>query len=113
MINCPISKQFQDCFNGTMYYTTNNVTNPSGGNITEFMVFNALVDGLSKCISYVGTTTQISGVNNIILNSGPYGYSNLNGCSSCIPSPTSTPTPTPSITPTNTSTPTPTPESIG
>ena len=113
MINCPISKQFQDCFNGTMYYTTNNVTNPSGGNITEFMVFNALVDGLTKCISYVGTTTQISGVNNIILNSGPYGYSNLNGCSSCIPSPTSTPTPTPSITPTNTSTPTPTPESIG
>jgi len=109
MINCPISKQFQDCFNGTMYYTTNNVTNPSSGNITEFMVFNALVDGLSKCISYVGTTTQISGVNNIILNSGPYGYSNLNGCSSCIPSPTSTPMPTPSITPTNTST----PESIG
>ena len=113
MINCPISKQFQDCFNGTMYYTTNNVTNPSSGNITEFMVFNALVDGLTKCISYVGTTTQISGVNNIILNSGPYGYSNLNGCSSCIPSPTSTPTPTPSITPTNTptktQTPTPTP----
>jgi hypothetical protein len=102
MINCPISKQFQDCYNGTMYYTTNNVTNPSGGEITQYMVFNSLVDGLIKCISYVGTTTQISGVNNIILSSGPYGYSNLGGCNSCIP----TPTPTPSITPTNTVTPT-------
>ena len=115
MINCPISKQFQDCFNGTMYYTPNNVTNPSGGNIEQFMVFKALVDGLTKCISYVGTTEQISGVNNIILNSGPYGYSNLNGCSSCVPNPnptptmTSTPTKTPSSTPTITSTPTMTP----
>ena len=103
MINCPISKQFQDCFNGTMYYTPNNVKNPSGGNIEQFMVFNALVDGLTKCISYVGTTEQISGVNNIILNSGPYGYSNLNGCSSCVPNPT----PTPTMTPTPTSTPIP------
>ena len=105
LLNCPISKQFQDCFNGTMYYTPNNVTNPSGGQITQFMVFNALVDGSYKCISYVGTTTQISGVNNIVLNQGPYGFSNLNGCSFCTAGPPSTPTPTP----TKTSTPTPTP----
>lgn len=84
-INCPVSKQFQDCFNGTMYYTTNNITNPSSGEITEFMVFNATVDGLTKCISYVGITPIVSGVNNIILNSGPYGFSNLGGCSSCTP----------------------------
>ncbi len=97
-INCPVSKQFQDCYNGTMYYTTSNVTNPSGGAITEFMVFNATVDGLTKCISYVGITPTVSGVNKIILNSGPYGFSNLNGCSSCIPMPTPTPTITPTIT---------------
>jgi uncharacterized protein (TIGR02145 family) len=90
MINCPISKQFQDCYNGTMYYTTNNTTNPSGGDITQYMVFNALVDGLSKCISYVGTATQIIGVNNITLTSGPHGYANLGGCISCNPIPTST-----------------------
>jgi hypothetical protein len=110
MINCPISKQFQDCFNGTMYYTINNITNPSGGEITEFMVFRASVDGTNKCISYVGTTTQISGVNNITLSSGPYGFSNLNGCSSCTPNPSPTPTntQTPTNTPTNTQTQTPT-----
>jgi len=108
-INCPISKQFQDCFNGTMYYTTNTLTNPSGGEITEFMVFNAIVDGLTKCISYVGITPIVSGVNNIILNSGPYGFSNLGGCSSCLPIPTPTPTPTKTSTPTPTPTKTPTP----
>lgn len=98
-INCPISKQFQDCYNGTMYYTTNNVINPSGGTIDQYMVFNALVDGLTKCISYVGTTTQIIGVNNIILNSGPYGYSNLGGCISCVPTliPTYSPTKAPTL----------------
>ena len=103
VLNCPISKQFQDCYNGTMYYTTNNVTNPTGGTITEFMVFNSTVDGLTKCISYIGTTTQVSGVNDIILVSGPYGYSNLGGCVTCnttpTPTPTTTPTPTPSTTP--------------
>jgi hypothetical protein len=109
MINCPISKQFQGCFNGTMYYTTNNIINPSGGEITQYMVFNSLVDGITKCISYVGTTNQISGVNNIVLNSGPYGYANLGGCNSCNPTPTPTQTKTPTPTPTQTKTPTPTP----
>jgi hypothetical protein len=103
VMNCPISKQFQDCFNGTMYYTTNSVINPSGGDLTKFMVFNSTVDGLNKCISYVGTTTQIIGVNDITLNSGPYGYSNLGGCMSCLitptPSPTNTQTPTPTSIP--------------
>jgi hypothetical protein len=103
-IICPISKQFQDCFNGTMYYTTNNIINPSGGEITQYMVFNSLVDGITKCISYIGITNNISGVNNIILNSGPYGYANLGGCISCNPTPT--PTPTPNVTPTKTPTPT-------
>lgn len=110
-INCPISKQFQDCFNGVMYYTTNNVTNPSGGDLEQYMVFNSTVDGSSKCISYIGTTSQIIGVNNIILNSGPYGYSNLGGCVSCFPTPTPTQTmtqtptmtPSPTITPSSTS----------
>jgi hypothetical protein len=92
MINCPISKQFQDCYNGTMYYTTNDVSNPTGGTIEQYMVFESTVDGLTKCISYIGTTSQIIGVNNIILTSGPYGYSNLGGCFSCIPTTTTTTT---------------------
>ena len=110
-IDCPVSKQFQDCFNGTMYYTTNNVSNPSGGGFELYQVFNSTVDGITKCISYMGTTSQIIGVNNITLNSGPFGYSNLGGCISCVPTPTptptntSTPTPTPSVTATLTPTP--------
>ena len=83
MINCPVSKQFQDCYNGTMYYTTNNVTIPSGGTLEQYQVFYSTVDGLTKCISYVGITTQVIGVNNIILNVGPLGLSNLGGCAVC------------------------------
>ena len=97
IIICPSSKQFQDCYNGAMYYTTIPLYNPSSGDITQFMVFNATVDGETKCISYVGINNEVSGVNNIVLNSGPYGYANLGECSLCEPTPT--PTPTPSSTP--------------
>ena len=75
------------------------------------MVFEALVDGNSKCVTYLGINNDVSGVNSIILNSGPFGFANLGGCSNCTPG--TSPTPTPSITPTITNTasvtPTPTP----
>jgi len=93
--DCPISKKFQDCINGKIYYTTNNIITPNGEGIEEFMVFNSNVNGEIKCISFLGTTTQVIGVDSITLLSGPYGYSNLGGCISC----QVTPTPTPTITP--------------
>ena len=107
-INCPISKQFSDCYDPNIIYTTTNVIiNPSGGNVAQYMVFNANVNGSTKCISYIGVTYDITGGDVISLNSGPYGFSNTGGCSSC--SPTRTPTPTPTITPTITATMTQTP----
>jgi len=110
---CPQSKQFQDCFNGVMYYSTGLITTPSGGTLEQYMVFEALVDGVSKCISYVGDNNEIIGINNIELRQGPFGYSNLGDCLTCStvdqPTPTMTPTltSTPTMTPTRTVTPTP------
>lgn len=106
-IDCPISKKFKDCFNPNITYTTTDVlVNPSSGEITENMVFNADVDGLPACVTYVGITYDTIGGNTIKLNTGPLGYSNLGGCTFC--QPTRTPTPTPSFTPLTTNTPTPT-----
>jgi hypothetical protein len=115
---CPQSKQFQDCYNGTMYYTTGTITTPSGDTLEQFMVFEALVDGTSRCISYVGENNDIIGINIIDLRNGPYGYSNLGECINCntfvtpTPTPTNSQTPTPTLTPTRTLTPTPSSGSV-
>lgn len=99
-ISCPSSKQFQDCINGMMYYTTESVPTPSGDTLEQYMIFKAYVDGILKCVSYVGTTNDVIGVNTIDLVDGPVGYSNLGQCVLCEVIPTPTPTPTPTITPT-------------
>lgn len=111
IIKCPFSKQFQDCFNGEMYFTTNELVNPGGSIIESFMVFEALVDGESRCISYVGENQDTIGINQVELRYGPFGYSNLGDCINCnvFASPTPTPTITPTPTPTVTMTPTPSP----
>jgi len=106
-INCPISKQFSDCDEPNITYTTTDVLIVQGGSeLSEYMVFNADVDGNTKCISYIGVTYDTIGGNSITLNSAPLGYSNLGGCTYC--QPTRTPTPTPTGTPIPTPTPTPT-----
>ena len=114
--NCPTSKQFSDCNDpNTTYSTTDVLIVPNGTPITKYMVFNALVDGDTKCISYIGLTTDIIGGNSIRLNSNSLGFSNLGGCSFCqttpMPTPTQTITPTytPSVTPSVTQTQTNTP----
>lgn len=108
-LSCPVSKQFQDCVNGMMYFTTMSVPTPLGDPLEEFMIFKALVDGVSRCISYVGVNPESIGMTEIILTEGPVGYFNLGQCVECLPdvSPTPTPTPTPTVTPTYTPTPTP------
>jgi hypothetical protein len=102
-IICPMSKQFQDCLNGFMYYTTSATLLPSGGTLSVGMVFKADVNGESKCISFYGINMSIIGVDDILLVNGP-----LVDCPSCVPdiTPTPTVTPTPSVTPTLTPTPT-------
>jgi len=108
-IECPSSLQFQDCINGQMYYSPSKPDTPSGDTLDKFMIFKADVDGISRCISYLGINLDVIGNNEISLVDGPLGYSNLGECVLCTPdvTPTPTPTPTPSITPTNTPTPTP------
>ena len=108
-LKSPSSKQFQDCYTGEMYYTTNSIPLPSGGSINQFMVFKALVNGNSKCVSFLGYNLNVIGIDVISLVDGPLGYSNVGQCSLCVPdvSPTPTATVTPSVTPTMTPTPTP------
>ena len=99
-ILCSFSLEFQDCYNGSRYYTTNTLSNPGGGVLEQFMIFQATIDGKRACISYVGVNNDIIGGNNIVFVSGLIGYSNLGQCASCLEILTPTPTPTPSITPT-------------
>jgi hypothetical protein len=108
-IICPFSYEFQDCFDqGKKYYTFDTIENPSGGAITQFMIFNAIVNGQNICIHYVGINTKPQEISSITLLTGPYGFSNLGQCPICNNANTPTPTPTPTITPTKTITPTPT-----
>lgn len=106
-IICPNSYQYQDCYNGSMFYTTKPPITPTGNTIQEFEIYQVSVNGEIKCVSYVGISLNIIGIDDIQLIEGPYGYSNLGECSLCIP--VASPTPTPSVTSTNTPTLTATP----
>jgi len=106
LIECPSSKKFIDCENGNLYYASNALPLPSGGTLSQLSVFKANVDGISRCITYVGIDLTINGMNIIELVDGPLDFDA--DCSVCVPNVTQTPTPTPtpSITPTITPTPT-------
>ena len=108
-IVCPYSYEFQDCYNGAIYLTTSQISNPSGGDLEEFDIFNAEVNGESRCISFIKINLTEIGGDIISLVSGPLGKSNEGDCIYCQPSVTTTPTPTPTPTQTQTQTPTPTP----
>jgi len=114
-ILCPFNQEFQDCVNDDTYYV-NIVT---GLNITPSKgeVFKAIVNGISKCISYVGIDFNNTPSSTIEITNGPFGSLEI-GCENCkifippssTPTPTNTPTPTktPTNTPTQTNQPTPT-----
>jgi hypothetical protein len=115
-IICPFSYEFQDCFDqGKKYYTFDTLENPSGDGIIQFMIFYANVNGIGRCIHYVGINTKPQEISSIQLLTPSYGFANNGDCRFCndanTPTPTQTPTqtPTPTITPTNTVTPTNTP----
>ena len=98
VIQCSVSKQFQDCYNGEYYYTNSVVRTPSGGTVSQYMIFQASVDGENTCISYIGENQNVSGINNITLTTEVIGYSNLGECSLCLNVLSPTPTPTPTVT---------------
>jgi hypothetical protein len=102
-ISCPISKQFQNCSTGEMYYTADVLQTPYGTTLQPFEVFTSNVDGVYQCITFIGFNQNVIGINVIQLLNGPLGYSNLNDCLSlCAGVP-----PTPQVTPTPSSTPPP------
>jgi hypothetical protein len=108
-IVCVTSSKYQNCITGEVYYTTNQLSNPSTGPILKYMVFSAYVNKKLTCIMYLGTDYSKNGIDNIVLVSGDYGY-NDKGCFDCnianLPTPTMTPTMTNTPTPTMTPTPT-------
>lgn len=110
-IDCPYSVEFQDCYNGAKYYSAVEVVRPEGGAFTQFMVYQATVDGVTnRCISYVGVNVNIIGNNSITITSDLLGYSNLGDCLYCLnlrPTPSVSPSVTPTISLTPTITPTP------
>jgi hypothetical protein len=111
-ISCPSSKQFQDCLNGIMYYTTEDVLAPDDSPLETFGIYKSTVDNISRCLAYIGINYDTIGVSTITTNEGPLGFLNLGGCVNCFSDPTPTPTLTPTITITPTITLTPTPSSI-
>jgi hypothetical protein len=109
-IVCPGVMKWQDCYNSSTFYYSNLVGGLSADEpLYPFMVFGANVDKKNQCISYLGIDYDHGNENEIIITSGPWGYSNLGDCINCQIGTTPTPTPTPTITPTNTQTPTLTP----
>jgi hypothetical protein len=110
ILECPSSKKFVDCSNGSLYYAVNPIILPSGGTLTQSDIFKANINGVSKCVVFLGIELDVIGVDQIDLVDGPLGsITGLSSCDSvCTPdiTPTPTITPTPSITPTLTPTPT-------
>ena len=115
-IICPGSQKFQDCYDTSQFYYSNNITGIATGYEFEmYSIYSAIVNnnGISeiRCISYLGYDYDHGNINTIqITNTTSYGFSNLGDCIYCLPAivPSSTPTQTPTPTPTPTHTPTPT-----
>jgi hypothetical protein len=103
-IVCPYSYQFQSCYNGKMYYTTNQIVTPGNIPIEKLQVYQANVistdfpNGMVMCVAYIGVNNNVIGIDDVSLLLGPYGFLNDADCILCsesiIPTPTPTPTPT-------------------
>jgi hypothetical protein len=97
-IVCPYSYQFQSCYNGMMYYTTNQIVTPGNIPIEKFHVYQANVNGTVMCVGYIGVNNNTIGVDDVTLLLGPYGFLDDGDCILCsesiIPTPTPTQTPT-------------------
>jgi len=92
-IICPQTKQFSDCENGQMYYTSDFI-----GNIETNKIYSAYVNNQVRCVTYIGQSIS-NGIDVISIIDGPFGTYSDGGCNlGCISSPTPTPTNTPTPT---------------
>jgi hypothetical protein len=104
-VDCPESKILKVCDEETYFYVSSNLVYENLP-IQQNVTFNANINGYSYCVTWIGSTSQIS--TNSVVNQI---YSVPGTCGTCTvqPTPTSTITQTPTKTPTQTSTPTQTP----
>jgi hypothetical protein len=105
-IICPGSLKFQDCYDSSTFYYTNEFILPYPLALYQQAVFGVYINGEKKCAAFLGNTDD-SPLNVLTYESGPWGYVyDAGACINCQIA--ATPTPTPSITPTYTPTTTPT-----
>ena len=83
ILGCPTSHQFQDCYNGAIYYTMNQVSTPTSLSLVESMVYQSTVNGVQKCLIYLGKNNNVSGNSAIIITSESFGSTTSGGCTSC------------------------------
>ena len=83
ILGCPTSRQFQDCYNGAIYYTMNQVSTPTSLSLVESMVYQGTVNGTQKCLIYLGKNNNVSGNSAIIITSESFGSTTSGGCTTC------------------------------
>ena len=77
-VQCPYSLEFTDCTSGETFYSTDNIKTLSGYTINSGEVYQATINGITRCVTYNGISQDTVGVDVIILTSN-----NLTNCSSC------------------------------
>lgn len=103
VLQCGDSKQFRDCFTGVDYYTSQAVLDEFGNNVSEGYVYSTTINNIGRCVIFVGTVSNISGMDDVIVYQ-TIGLESAGSCLLCAPIASATPT----MTPTSTPTPTPT-----
>ena len=76
-IECPISYVFEECTGGTIYSTMNNVG--FTGTTSVGTIFEATINGVTKCVTYNGVSQSISGVDIISVT-----YPSFSNCTDCL-----------------------------
>ena len=76
-IECPLSYVFEECTGGTVYSTMNSVG--FTGSTSVGTVFSAVINGITKCVTYKGTSQSISGIDTITVT-----YPSFTDCTDCL-----------------------------
>lgn len=100
-LECPVSKQFRDCFTGELYYTSNLTKLLNGSNPREGYVYDGTINEKDVCVVFDGLRDNISGIDNIQIFT-ELGLENEGACLSCAPTPVPTSTQIPTTTTTTT-----------
>jgi hypothetical protein len=100
-LECPVSKQFRDCFTGELYYTGNLTKLTNGSNPREGYVYDGVVNDKDVCVIFDGLNQNVSGIDNIELYT-ELGLESEGACLSCAPTPIPTSTQIPTTTTTTT-----------